>query len=221
MGILRQHLQNECDPRLPGELAYSVKEAYSYLRLLVDSNPILQNKEMKKTYGHLRQGLVDVALRTVLEKSGLNVNVHMRSALHNRNGGYTYSMIEAKGAIISPAKTRSVTALPRKALHRDIASVKNRQFDLFTSQEEINQKYDENTPPFLLLTYGGKNNMLGYVQLGLPDIKAEMWIEQVDIINAPRIIVNNEENNYDLGLTLTKFANDIMKGESYGEEDKS
>ena len=145
----------------------------------------------------------------------------MRSALHNRTGGYTYSMIEAKGAIISPAKTRSVTALPRKALHRDIASVKNRQFDLFTSQEEINQKYDENTPPFLLLTYGGKNNMLDYVQLGLPDIKAEMWIEQVDIINAPRIIVNNEENNYDLGLTLTKFANDIMKGESYGEEDKS
>lgn len=180
MGILRQHLQNECDPRLPGELAYSVKEAYSYLRLLVNSNPILQNKEMKKTYGHLRQGLVDVALRTVLEKSGLDVNVHMRSALHNRTGGYTYSI-----------------------------------------QEEINQKYDENTPPFLLLTYGGKNNMLDYVQLGLPDIKAEMWIEQVDIINAPRIIVNNEENNYDLGLTLTKFANDIMKGESYGEEDKS
>ena len=30
MGILRTHLEAECDPRLAGELAYSIKEAYRF-----------------------------------------------------------------------------------------------------------------------------------------------------------------------------------------------
>lgn len=31
MGILRNHLETECDPRLAGELSYSIKEAYRSL----------------------------------------------------------------------------------------------------------------------------------------------------------------------------------------------
>lgn len=114
MGILRTHLETECDPRLSGELAYSIKEAYRFLWELIDATPVLKNPEMHKTYGHIRQALVDVALRLVLEDSAMRADVQMISAKNNRNNGYTYTMIETKGAIISPAKTRNIKAMPKR-----------------------------------------------------------------------------------------------------------
>lgn len=115
MGILQSHLEIECDPRLAGELAYSIKEAYRYLWELINATPVLQHPEMRKTYGHIRQALVDVALRLVLEDSSMPVDVQMIAATNNKRNGYTYTMIETKGAIISPVKTRSVRAVPKKS----------------------------------------------------------------------------------------------------------
>ena len=192
MSILEEHLNQHCDPRLMGELAYSVKEAYRFLWNLIESNPVLKNPEMRKSYGHLRQALVDVALRLVLEESSVEANVQMVPAKNNK-GGYTHTMIEVRGAIISPSKTRSVQEMPRPALHRSQGSIKNRQFDLFTTQEDLNEKYDQNNPPYLLLTYGGSNHQLEFIQLGLPNIEAEKWIERVNIIDRPRVIDSPEK----------------------------
>ena len=214
MGILQSHLEIECDPRLAGELAYSIKEAYRYLWELINATPVLQHPEMRKTYGHIRQALVDVALRLVLEDSSMPVDVQMIAATNNKRNGYTYTMIETKGAIISPVKTRSVRAVPKKALHRSVASIKNKQFDLFTTQEDINKRYDETTPPFILLTYGGLNHHLQFVQLGLPDVDSEQWIEKVDILNAPRIITSTEQERATqkkLDLTLTELSEDLRR----------
>ena len=169
---------------------------------------------MRKTYGHIRQALVDVALRLVLEDSSMPVDVQMIAATNNKRNGYTYTMIETKGAIISPVKTRSVRAVPKKALHRSVASIKNKQFDLFTTQEDINKQYDETTPPFILLTYGGSNHHLQFVQLGLPDVDSEQWIEKVDILNAPRIITSTEQERATqkkLDLTLTELSEDLRR----------
>jgi len=198
MGILQSHLEIECDPRLAGELAYSIKEAYRYLWELINATPVLQHPEMRKTYGHIRQALVDVALRLVLEDSSMPVDVQMIAATNNKRNGYTYTMIETKGAIISPVKTRSVRAVPKKALHRSVASIKNKQFDLFTTQEDINKRYDETTPPFILLT----------------DVDSEQWIEKVDILNAPRIITSTEQERATqkkLDLTLTELSEDLRR----------
>lgn len=214
MGILQSHLEIECDPRLAGELTYSIKEAYRYLWELINATPVLQHPEMRKTYGHIRQALVDVALRLVLEDSSMPVDVQMIAATNNKRNGYTYTMIETKGAIISPVKTRSVRAVPKKALHRSVASIKNKQFDLFTTQEDINKQYDETTPPFILLTYGGLNHHLQFVQLGLPDVDSEQWIEKVDILNAPRIITSAEQERATqkkLDLTLTELSEDLRR----------
>ncbi|WP_164682917.1 hypothetical protein [Streptococcus hyointestinalis] len=214
MGILRTHLETECDPRLSGELAYSIKEAYRFLWELIDATPVLKNPEMHKTYGHIRQALVDVALRLVLEDSAMRADVQMISAKNNRNNGYTYTMIETKGAIISPAKTRNIKAMPKKALHRSVASIKNKQFDLFTTQEDINERYDATTPPFMLLTYGGINHHLHYIQLGLPNVDTEKWIEKVDIFNAQRIITSKEQEQATqkkLDLTLTELSEELLK----------
>ncbi|MBW7797523.1 hypothetical protein StDouc24_02855 [Streptococcus thermophilus] len=220
MGILKSHLAQECDARLAGELAYSVKEAYRFLWELIDNTPVLKNNpEMRKTFGHLRQALVDVALRLVLEDSAMKTDVQMVSAANNSQNGYTYTMIETKGAIISPVKTRTPKTMPKKALHRSLASIKNRQFDLFTTQEDLNERYDENTPPFILLSYGGKNHRLEFVQLGLPNVESEKWIEKVDIINAPRLITSSAEEqatHKKLDLSLTELSEELLGREING-----
>lgn len=218
MGVLRKHLETECDPRLAGELAYGIKEAYRFLWELIEATPVLQHPEMRKTYGHIRQALVDVALRLVLEESSMHTDVQMLSAVNNKNG-YTYTMIEAKGAIISPVKTRTMKTMPKKALHRSVASIKNRQFDLFTTQEDINERYDATIPPFILLTYGGKNHHLQFIQLGLPNVDTEQWIEKVDIFNAQRIITSRDQEQATkkkLDLTLTELSEELLRREVNG-----
>lgn len=220
MGILKDHLDQACDARLAGELTYSIKEAYRFLGELIDSTPVLKNNpEMRKTFGHLRQALVDVALRLVLEDSAMKTEVQMVSAANNRKNGYTYTMIEAKGAIISPVKTRTPKTMPKKALHRSLASIKNKQFDLFTTQEDLNERYDGDTPPFILLTYGGKNYHLEFVQLGLPNVDSQKWIEKVDIFNAPRLVTSLAEEQATqkkLDLSLTELSEELLRRETNG-----
>lgn len=106
MGILQSHLEIECDPRLAGELTYSIKEAYRYLWELINATPVLQHPEMRKTYGHIRQALVDVALRLVLEDSSMPVDVQMIAATNNKRNGYTYTMIETKGSYYIPCENK-------------------------------------------------------------------------------------------------------------------
>ena len=186
---------------------------------LIDTTPVLRHPEMRKTYGHIRQALVDVALRLVLEDSSMRTDVQMLSAVNNKVNGYTYTMIETKGAIISPVKTRSIKTMPKKALHRSVASVKNKQFDLFTTQEDINKHYDADNPPFLLLTYGGKNHHLQFVQLGLPNVDTEQWIEKVDIMNAQRIVASKDQEQTTqkkLDLTLTELSEELLRREVNG-----
>ncbi|HGD3008760.1 TPA: hypothetical protein ACIN9P_001974 [Streptococcus agalactiae] len=218
MGILRNHLEESCDPRLIGELNYAVQEAYNFLNSLIEANPLLKHKEMRKSYGHIRQALVDLSLRIVLGSSTMPSEVQMLSASHNKNG-YTYTMIESKGAIISPVKTRSRQAVPKKALHRSLGSIKNRQFTLFDDNTSLNSVYDENNPPFILLTYGGKNHTLEYVQLGLPDVEVEQWIEKVDITNATRLTIadtNPEATKKKLDLSLTELSEELLRRDNNG-----
>lgn len=214
MGNLKKYIEEECDVRLVGYLAHSVKEAYKILNELIEANPIFKNPEMKQSYGHIRQALVNAALRIVLENSDLPCKVEQNSVMHNKNG-YKYTMVEAKGAIISPVKTRNKKYMPRKAAHRSTASLKNAQIDLFNTEEDLNEKYDENTPPFMLLTYGGKNHHLQYIELGLPDISNEKWIDKLDITNA-MIVLNNDRKvetvQKELNLSLTKLAEELLKG---------
>lgn len=219
MGFLSNHLDKECDARLAGELSYAVKEAYRYLDELINNNPVMQSPEMVKTYGHLRQGFVDLALQTVLSSSSMKVDVQIVPAKNNGRNGYTYALIEAKGAIISPVKTSSKNAIPRRALHRSVASVKNKQLDLFTTQEDINELYDSTNPPFILLTYGGTGRRLEFIQLGLPDVEVEQWIEKVDIFNSQRIItsIRQEETiRKNLDLSLTARSKELIRRESDG-----
>lgn len=218
MEILSNHLENNCDKRLSGALSLSVREAYRFLDELVENEKIFQRQEMKKVWGYVRHGLVDVGLKRVLKSSNIPHEIADETSSRYPNG-HTYVMIETKGAILTPAKVLRPQSVPKKAIFRDRGSLLNKQYDLFTDPEDLNQRYDENNPPFLLLTYGGSAHKLEFVRLGIPDLGVSGWIDQVDITNAPVLLANSEDISNDLQLTFTSEAEELIRrGEDYARE---
>lgn len=202
-----------------GVLSLSVKEAYRFLEELIQKEKILQREEMRKTWGYLRHGLIDVGLKQVLSSSKIPHEIVDKSSSKYPNG-HTYLMIETPGAILTPAKVLRAKDIPPKAIFRSKGSIINKQYNLFENPEDLNQKYDKKNPPFLLLTYGGLNHTLSFVNLGIPSLDVVGWIDQVDITNAPVLLTNPEEISNELQLTFTSRAEElIMRGvENAGEE---
>ena len=219
MDILSNHLKNNCDQRLSGVLSLSIREAYRFLEDMVDKEKVLQRPEMKKVWGHLRHGLVDVGIKQVLQSSNIQHEIADKTSSRYVNG-HTYLMVETKGAILTPAKVKNKGSVPKKAIFRSRGSLLNKQYDLFNEPEDINGKYDENTPPFLLLTYGGRNHKLDFIRLGLPNLDVVGWIDQIDITNAPVLLPNSKDIRKDLQLTFTSEAEEIIRrGEEHANED--
>ena len=209
-GILERHIKQNCDPNLRGLLSLSINEAYRFLDDLIQNNPVLQRDEMKKSYGHIRNGLIDVAIKEVLSKTKLPHKIADKTTSKNRNG-YTYLMIEVRGAILTSAKVMKPHNFPRSAKNRSFNSLKNRQYNLFSNPEDLNEKYDENNPPYIIITYGGDNHKLEFIQLGLPKDDASGWIDRIDITKVPVLLINETEIVNDLNLTLTKESERIIQ----------
>lgn len=218
MEILSRHLKENCDPNLPGVLSLSVKEAYRFLDDLIKQEKILQRPEMKQAWGHIRHGLIDVAIKEVLQSSNVQHEIADKTTSRYKNG-HTYLMAEVKGAIITPAKVRKSGQVPNKAVYRNKGSILNKQINFFEDQTSINSEYDETKLPFLLLTYGGLNHKLEFVNLGLPETGVKKWIDHVSITNAPVLLDNKEDISNDLQLTFTSEAEKILRGvNNEGEE---
>lgn len=211
MEKLSEHLKKNVDPRLVGTLSLSIREAYRFLDELVQREKVLQRPEMKKVWGYVRHGLVDVAIKQVLQSANIPHEIGNESSSKYRNG-HTYLLIETKGAIITPAKTRSQTAIPKKAIFRNKGSILNKNYNLFENPEDLNEEYSETNPPFILLTYGGTDHKLDFVRLGLPNLDVIGWNgNQVDITNAPVVLPNTKEITNDLELTFTAEAKELIE----------
>lgn len=210
LNMLSEHLKMHCDARLPGVLSLSIRESYRFLEEIIQREKVLQRPEMKKTWGYLRHGLIDVGLKQVLQSSNIEHEIADKASSRYRNG-HTYLMIETKGAILTPSKVLRASAVPRKAIFRDKGSILNKRYSLFEDPKDINQEYNEANPPFMLLTYGGTNHELSFVRLGLPDIENRCWMDQVDITNAPVVLANPEEITNELHLSFTLEAEELIK----------
>ncbi|MGX7315968.1 hypothetical protein ACWODS_12125, partial [Enterococcus cecorum] len=58
------------------------------------------------------------------------------------------------------------------------------------------------------------------VQLGLPDVSTEKWIDRLEISNVPRLQIadgKQEETRKKLDLTLTAYSEDLLRREINGE----
>jgi|GEM_PF-4485026 len=91
--------------------------------------------------------------------------------------------------------------------------------NLFSNPEDINEKYDKNNPPYMIITYGGSDHKLEFINLGLPKEDASGWISLLDITKVPALIVNKDEIVNDLNLSFTQEAKRLI--EKSGENGES
>ena len=92
--------------------------------------------------------------------------------------------------------------MPRSSWNRTNRSFLNREISLF---DEENLNLDENQVPYVMLTYGGLDYKLDFVQLSLPDEGVTKWLDRVSITNAPYLVKGYTSNQRkDFELTFTK-----------------
>ncbi|MFC6316047.1 hypothetical protein ACFQHW_10780 [Lapidilactobacillus achengensis] len=213
MGIIQECIDNKFDKRLPGMLNFAVREAYRYLDDLVNQNKILQQPDLRKAYGHLRNGLVDVALKKTLINSGIDIEILPKTVSKYANG-YTYPLIRVDGAVITPAKIQSKNSFPKNAAYRYNDSLLNRQIDLFAPKEESSIMIDSSSQLSLILTYGGYNYKLQFVNLSLPAAGESAWVDNLSIYNYPIILGSSESSMREqLQLSFTQTAQNIIAGD--------
>lgn len=209
LGILQGYLDEKCDKRLPGILNFSVKEGYSILNRMIEDNKILQLKDAKKAYGHIRHVCVDIVIAQELERQDIEAKIDLKQVSKN---GYTYPVIEVNGAIITAHKIFKPHLMPRSSWNRTNRSFLNREISLF---DEENLNLDENQVPYVMLTYGGLDYKLDFVQLSLPDEGVTKWLDRVSITNAPYLVKGYTSNQRkDFELTFTKKVEEILEKEN-------
>lgn len=216
---LENLLKNQCDPRLSGVMSMAVRHASNSFDSLVASTPILQREEFRNTYGYLRHSFVDFSLKWAVNEHLIDGEIIPGTSSKYPNG-HTYYSLKVKGAVINPVKTRGPKAIPKNALYRQELGLMNQQISLFDNTDDLmNKQINASAPAFLLLTYGGKNYSLDYIELGLPDVDTGKWIGQANILNAPLILPKHKtkEVTDKLDLTLTSISKKILEEENDGD----
>ncbi|WP_282801106.1 hypothetical protein [Secundilactobacillus kimchicus] len=199
MGILENYVNNSCDKRLPGAFSFSVRKAFSKLDELIEREPILKIKASRNAYGHLRNAFVQILLETEIERQNIDAQVSWKEVSNN---GYRYPVIESKGILVTEHKIRTPKSVPEKSWYKDNRSFLNKEISLF--DDEINEEYGRDKTPYVMLTYGGKNYNLDFIQLALPDYGVTKWVDTYDITNAFSMVkpyTTNQEKEIDLTFT--------------------
>lgn len=207
MGLLKKYLDENCDKKLPGALSFATQKAFSKLDELIEREPILQIAASRNAYGHLRNSFVQILLETEIERQDIDAQVTWKQVSSN---GYKYPVIESKGVLITEHKIRTPKSLPTSSWYKNNRSFLNKEISLF--DDEINDKYDENNTPYVMLTYGGKDYKLDFVQLSLPNFGVTSWIDTYDITKAFSVVkpynINQEK---EIELTFTKKVEEYIE----------
>ncbi|WP_461213880.1 hypothetical protein [Lacticaseibacillus sp. GG6-2] len=179
MSPLEYQMKNQMDPRLPGLISNSVKRGYALFDELTTREQILKLFQAKNAYGMLRHVYVDIAFQSEAERSGLPLTFEQHQVSKN---GYTYPVIYDGHSAFTLHKTRSKKSLPKSAWNRNSRSFLNREIDLFNPAGDETQELAE--MPYIMVTYGGPNYKLRYVNLSLPNVGVTAWLDQCDITDA-------------------------------------
>ncbi|RMC48887.1 hypothetical protein [Lactobacillus sp. ESL0228] len=212
MNPLENFLSNDADPKLAGFLSNSVKRGYNEFQELIAREPELQLQAARNAYGYLRHVYIDILLKHDAKTSGIDLNFFTKQVSKN---GYTYLAIKHRNCIITVHKTNSEKDLPVKAKNRTLRSEQNKNIvPIETSLFEENISQDKSYNMYIMVTYGGKNYTLDYIQLGIPNPGVTSWLYTKDITDALTIVppVTASEKQ-DIELEFRSEVKQLLKKE--------
>lgn len=222
--IFSEYVDNNMDKRLPGVLSLAMSEGYREFHEMTKNIPLLKLTEARNSYGTIRLVCVNIMIKEHLIRAELVNNIRDVTVSPN---GYTYQLFEVDGGSFTAQKTLSVKAMPRHALYRDEYSALNTELLLFDHIDDegniIKNDVNSFTAPevsdiYFMLTYGGKNYNLDFLQMGLPSKDNENWIERIPILNRMAVISPSKSDQRDLEVSFKKEFEGIM-GESDSNEE--
>lgn len=206
MTPLDYYMKKDMDPRLPGFFSNTIKRGYNLFDELVKREPSLQLFQARNAYGMLRHIYVDILLQDEAEKSDIDLKIKNKKISQN---GYTYPIIYSGDAVITTHKTRSKKSLPQSAWNRTNRSYLNDEISLF---DDENIKSSASVNPYLMVTYGGSNYKLDYVNLGLPNIGVTSWNGIKDITDSVSTLsTNSTYDKREINLAFNDKVKEIMK----------
>lgn len=209
MSPLQFQIKNNMDPRLPGLISNSIKRGYSLFDELTNRESILKLFQARDAYGMLRHVYVDITFESEAKRLGIGLEFEQHQVSKN---GYTYPVIYDGHSAMTLHKTRSRTSMPRSAWNRRSRSFLNQEISLFHPDEPADDIQKEK--PYLMVTYGGPNYRLSYVNLGLPNVGATSWINLIDITNAVSVVDSpSVVEKRQLDLAFNDKVQQLLEGE--------
>lgn len=214
MDLLKNYLAAHCDKRVPGVFNFAIHEGFRQFNTMTEENKLLQLDEARNAYGMLRHICVDIIVETELERSGIDAKITKKQVSKN---GYTYPVIELKGALVTLHKIQKAYYMPKSAWNRKKRSFLNKEISLF--DDEINVDYGEDVTPYIMLTYGGLNYSLDFVQLAIPNYGVTEWIDRMDITHELAVIKPySSGQSKDIELTFNSKVQEYLEKEKRGHE---
>lgn len=201
------YLDEHCDTKIQGMLSYSINKGYDYFHKLIEDTPILKNREMLSSYGHIRNGLVKLALREVFEYYGMGNYIEQINTSYYKNG-YEFLRINLDSCFITVSKTRNNRSFPKSSKYMEKQRKKSNELSLF---EDDNDKM---VLPYFIVTYGGFDEKLEYINIGIPSSTDNKWMGIKSIKNIPLLISDkNVQKIIDekIDLKLTKYGMEKLK----------
>lgn len=189
MNPLDDFLKNKANRNLPGFFSNSIKLGYDLFAQLLKREPELENIDARNSYGYLRHVYIDIVLRhNILHNNDLDLKLLTNETSKN---GHTYLLIEHKNCLITVNKTSNSNEVPVKAKNRLNRSYLNGhipepEVSLFESDshnDSLVEKENEDKM-YMIVSYGGTNYKISYIQMGLPNVGCTSWLYTKDITNA-------------------------------------
>lgn len=216
MDLLENYLNNQIDERIPGFFSSSIKKGYHLFDDLLDREPELQLVEARNAYGNLRHVYIDIVLKHDAKKTDIDLSLSTNEVSKK---GFTYLTIAHKNSIITVNKTNHIEGLPQKAVNRTERSYMNQniptaQLSLFDSLKQNKKTTNNDNKIYLMVTYGGRNYKLEYIQLGIPKPGATSWLYVKDITNALSVVspaTSSEER--EINLEFNKEVKKMLQRE--------
>ncbi len=183
-----------------------IERAYDAVAQIKESVEFLNWPLGDNLEGYLRNVAVGYQFKKMIENNQLPLKY--RIAL-NKKKNYKYIEVLTDNAILTISQVQNKSSIPRYADYRTNHSLSNQlMFDIVDDLVEVKE-----SPKYIILTYGGPNDELEFVRLGVPEPYVSGWILQIDLYQELCQIVSEEETSEEEKLVDLKqyLKNEVLK----------
>ncbi len=208
--INAQNLINKEYPiRLRSKFVPMVRRAYSAIDQLITENEVLNWSVADNLVGNLINTAVEFEFKRMIDKGDLKLEYNVS---FNKRKNHKHIELISQNTISTISQVKNKYSVPRKAIFRNNLSCSNQlMFDIYDNSLNFKE-----SPKYILLTHGGKNGNVDFLNLGMPQPYNKGWIYCFDLFSEFEQISNEQyeaQNNEEEIVELKdNIRLEVLKG---------